>query len=73
MLAKTFKISVQDVSQALLFRGNSEQSRKIREAVLINGGKLVHIIDMSDGLERMIKVLDSKGNVKAVITNDTLK
>lgn len=73
MLAKTFKISVQDVSQALLFRRNSEQSRKIRKAVLINGGKLVHIIDMSDGLERMIKVLDSKGNVKAVITNDTLK
>jgi len=67
MLAKTFKVSVQNVSQALLFRRNSEQACKIREAALINGGKLVQIIDVTDELKRMVKVLDAKGNVKEVI------
>jgi hypothetical protein len=73
MLAKTFKVSVQNVSQALLFRRNSEQARKIREAALINGGSLVQIIDVTDELKRVVKVLDAKGSVKAVIANDTIK
>ena len=69
MLAKTFKVSVQNVSQALLFRRNSEQACKIREAALINGGNLVHIIDVTDELKRIVKVLDSHGNVTGVVTN----
>lgn len=69
MLAKTFKVSVQNVSQALLFRRNSEQARKIREAALINGGTLVQIIDVTDELKQAVKVLDSHGNVTRVISN----
>lgn len=69
MLAKTFKVSVQNVSQALLFRRNSEQACKIREAALINGGNLVQIIDVTDELKRIVKVLDSHGNVTGVVTN----
>ena len=69
MLAKTFKVSVQNVSQALLFRRNSEQARKIREAALINGGTLVQIIDVTDGMKQAVKVLDSHGNVTRVISN----
>ncbi|WP_336618157.1 hypothetical protein [Bacteroides acidifaciens] len=69
MLAKIFKVSVQNVSQALLFRRNSEQARKIREAALINGGTLVQIIDVTDEVKQAVKVLDSHGNVKKVITN----
>ena len=68
MLAKTFKVSVQNVSQALLFR-NSEQARKIREAALINGGTLVQIIDVTDEMKQAVKVLDSHGNVTRVISN----
>lgn len=70
MLAKTFNVSVQNVSQALLFRRNSAQASKIREAALINGGSLVQIVDVTDQAKRAVKVLDSKGNVKAVIAND---
>lgn len=72
LLAKTFKVSVQNVSQALLFKRNSPQACRIREAALINGGSLVQIIDVTDELKRVIKVLDSKGDVKAVIKNDTV-
>lgn len=69
MLAKTFKVSVQNVSQALLFRRNSERARKIREAALVNGGRLKQIIDVTDELKRTVKVLDSHGNVTVVVTN----
>ena len=69
MLAKTFKVSVQNVSQALLFRRNSEQARKIREAALINGRTLVQIIDVTDEMKQAVKVLDSHGNVTRVISN----
>lgn len=71
-LAKTFGVTVQNVSQALLFKRNSVQACKIREAALINGGSLVQIIDVTDELKRQVKVLDAKGNVKAVIVNDTI-
>ena len=72
MLAKRFKVSVQNVSQALLFKRNSVQACKIREAALINGGTLLQIIDVTDEVKRAVKVLDAKGNVKAVIANDTV-
>ena len=69
MLAKTFKVSVQNVSQALLFRRNSEQARKIREVFLFNGRSLVQIIDVTDEMKQAVKVLDSHGNVTRVISN----
>lgn len=68
LLAKTFKVSVQNVSQALLFKRNSPQACQIREAALINGGSLVQIINVTDELKRMVKVLDAKGNVEKVVT-----
>ena len=71
-LAKTFKVSVQNVSQALLFKRNSAQACRIREAALINGGTLLQIIDVTDEVKRAVKILDAKGNVKAVIKNDTV-
>lgn len=71
-LAKTFGVTVQNVSQALLFKRNSVQACKIREAALKNGASLVQIIDVTDELKRQVKVLDSKGNVKAVIANDVI-
>ena len=69
---RTFDVTVQNVSQALLYKRNSVQACKIREAALINGGSLVQIIDVTDELKRQVKVLDAKGNVKAVIVNDTI-
>lgn len=71
-LAKMFRVTVQNVSQALLFKRNSVQACKIREAALVNGGSLVQIIDVTDELKRQVKVLDSKGNVKAVIADDAV-
>ena len=71
-LAKAFRVTVQNVSQALLFKRNSVQACKIREAALVNGGSLVQIIDVTDTAKRAVKVLDSKGNVKAVIANDAV-
>ena len=52
-LAKAFGVTVQNVSQALLFKRNSSQACQIREAALINGGSLVQIIDVTDELKRM--------------------
>lgn len=69
-LAKAFGVTVQNVSQALLFKRNSPQACKIREAALVNGGTLVQIVDVTDEVKRRVKVLDAKGNVKAVIVND---
>lgn len=63
MLAKTFEVSVQNVSQALLFRRNSSKACQIREAALINGGSLVQIIDVTDEMKRIVKILNSRGEV----------
>lgn len=68
LLAKTFKVSVQNVSQALLFRRNSPQACQIREAALINGGSLVQIIDVTDEMKRIVKVLNSKGETEKIVT-----
>lgn len=67
MLAKTFNVSVQNVSQALLFRRNSAQACQIREAALINGGSLVQIIDVTDEMKRIVKVLNAKGETERVV------
>lgn len=68
-LAKMFGVTVQNVSQALLFKRNSTVSFQIRKAALMNGGSLVQIVDVTDALNRAVKVLDSHGNVTGVITN----
>lgn len=68
-VAKMFGVTVQNVSQALLFKRNSTVSFQIREAALMNGGSLVQIVDVTDALKRAVKVLDSHGNVTGVITN----
>lgn len=67
MLAKSFNVSVQNVSQALLFRRNSAQACRIREAALINGGSLVQIIDVTDEMKRIVKVLNAKGETERVV------
>lgn len=71
-LATAFGVTDKSVSNALLFRRNSAQACRIREAALINGGSLVQIIDVTDEMKRAVKVLDAKGNVKAVIKSDTV-
>ena len=68
-IAKAFGVSSQSVSQALLFRRNSPNAVRIREAALANGGTLVQIIDVTDELRKAIKVLDAKGNVVKTITD----
>lgn len=67
VLAKSFNVSVQNVSQALLFRRNSAQACRIREAALINGGSLVQIIDVTDEMKRIVKVLNAKGETERVV------
>ena len=64
-LAKAFQVTVQNVSQALLFRRNSPQAVRIREAALSKGGRLVEIHEVSQ--PRTVKVLNQRGElVKAV-------
>lgn len=72
LLAKMFGVSVQNVSQVLLFKRNSLQAARIREAAIANGGRLLEINDVTDTAKRPVKVLDAKGNVKAVLANDTV-
>lgn len=71
-LAKVFGVSMRNVSQALAFERNSLQAAKIREAAMTKGGRLLEINDVTDTARRPVKVLDSKGNVKTVLTNDTV-
>lgn len=66
-IAKTFGVTIQSVSQALMYRRNSTQSEKIRMAALANGGTLVQIIDVTEEFKKAVKVLDAKGNVVRTI------
>ena len=65
-LAKTFGVTVQFVSQALLFGRNSDKAKRIREAALKSGGVLLNIT-VADAPHQRVKVLDSHGNVKQII------
>lgn len=62
-IAKFFGVTTQNVSQALLFRRNSPNAIKIREAAMNNGGTLVKIIDVTDELKKAVKELNAKGEV----------
>lgn len=66
-LADMFSVTTQFVSLSLLFRRNSDRAKRIREAALKNGGRLIKIVDATDEQKKTIKVLDSKGNVKQII------
>lgn len=70
-LAKSFGVSVRSVNQALAFERNSSKSVRIREAAVKKGGRLVEIREV-DLPKQTVKVLDAKGNVKAVIVNDVI-
>lgn len=70
-LAKSFGVSIRSVNQALAFERNSLKSVRIREAAVKKGGRLVEIREV-DLPKQTVKVLDAKGNVKAVIVNDTI-
>lgn len=61
-LAKIFNVTVQNVSQALLFTRNSNTCCRIREAALQHGGKLVEIHEVQEAT-RTVKVLNRKGEV----------
>lgn len=66
-LARMFNVTHRSVCYALDFSRNSPQSAKIREAALASGGKLMQITDVTDSVQRAVKVLDAHGNVKAEI------
>lgn len=70
-LAKSFGVSIRSVNQALAFERNSSKSVRIREAAVKKGGRLVEIREV-DLPKQTVKVLDAKGNVKAVIVNDVI-
>lgn len=61
-LAKAFRVTVQNVSQALLFRRNSPQAVRIREAALRKGGRFVEIHEVSLP-PRTVKVLNRRGEL----------
>lgn len=65
-LAKIFGVSIQNISQALLFRRNSAQAQKIREFALKNGGKLLEIKEVENS--ETVKILNSHGEVEKVVT-----
>lgn len=67
LLAKTFNVTVQNVSQALLFHRNSVQACRIREAALRHGGRLVEIREVP-AAPRTVKVLNQKGEVMRTAT-----
>lgn len=62
-LAKMFGVSERAVAYALKYERNSPISEKIREAALKIGGKMMQEVDT----HKVVKVLDSHGNVTQVI------
>lgn len=66
-LAKIFGVTVANVGLALLFKRNSKQSEKIREMALQKGGKMVEEREIELPVKE-VKILDNRGNVKAVRT-----
>lgn len=64
LIEKTFGVTSASVSQALNFRRNSPNAKKIRAMALKLGGKY---LKESESKEE-IKILTSKGEVKKIIT-----
>lgn len=64
MVAEHFGISLPNLSQILRFKRNGVNAEAIRCMAIENGG----ILYTGTGESRIVKVLDSKGDVKKVIT-----
>ena len=68
-LMKEFKVQYVTLTNYLNFKRNSKEAEMIREAALQRGGKLVTLHEEEVELPvKKIKILDNKGNVKAVKT-----
>lgn len=63
MIAKTFGISLANLSQILRFKRNGKNAEAIRKMAQENGG----IIYTKDNELQEVKVLDSHGNVTSII------
>ena len=64
-LAKHFGITVANVSLALRYKRNSDQSERIRQMALQQGGKMVEMIEVKQEHVKQVKILDKYGHVKA--------
>lgn len=68
-LMQEFKVQYVTLTNYLNFKRNSKEAEMIREAALQRGGKLVTLHEEEIKLPvKKIKILDNKGNVKAVKT-----
>ena len=63
MIAKTFGISLANLSQILRFKRNGKNAEAIRKMAQENGG----IIYTKDNELQEVKILDSHGNVTSII------
>lgn len=68
-LMKDFKVQYVTLTNYLNFKRNSKEAEMIREAALQRGGKLVTLKEEKvEQPVKKIKILDNKGNVRAVRT-----
>lgn len=68
-LMKEFKVQYVTLTNYLNFKRNSKEAEMIREAALQRGGKLVTLKEEEvEQPVKKIKILDNKGNVRAVRT-----
>lgn len=68
-LMQDFNVQYVTLTNYLNFARNSKEAEMIREAALQRGGKLVTLQEKEVELPvKKIKILDNKGNVKAVRT-----
>lgn len=63
-IAKTFEISLANVSQILNYKREGPKAEPVRKMAKDLGG----IVMTGDDTPKQVKVLDSKGNVKKVVT-----
>lgn len=63
MIAKTFGISLPNLSQTLRWKRNGVNAEAIRKMAEENGG----IRMVADSEPKTVKVLDSKGNVEKIV------
>ena len=68
-LMKEFKVQYVTLTNYLNFKRNSKEAEMIREAALQRGGKLVTLKEEEvEQPVKKIKILDNKGDVRAVRT-----
>ena len=68
-LMKEFKVQYVTLTNYLNFKRNSKEAEMIREEALQRGGKLVTLKEEEvEQPVKKIKILDNKGNVRAVRT-----